>query len=304
MVVREEFLAEGASLNRYSCRTHRKKAGHQSPRGGTADPGEMYLAALRPRSREIRGQLAVRQRSPDVCVASPPRRTHFPPRGCLDRCTAPNENTGTIEAVTVRVATFGALVLLWCVTPLAVQPALDLQAIQEAITIGQSRLESQRARFHAQYRVTVAQAPVDYIDIVTPFRRVVMAAEERARTGERGLTQRQALETLLGRETRVDLRVELTFHPLHTFVGVPAYELELTGVDGRRIEPEVMTPIPRHGLRVEGGPLPPGLSAPLVGGTLVAEFEGRLVADGTYIATLSEGTTLLARATIAFSLIR
>ncbi len=207
----------------------------------------------------------------------------------------------------VRFLIVGALVSLWHATPVCLQPTLDLQAIQDAIIIGQSRLDSQRARFHAQYRVIVAQAPVDHIDIVTPFRRVAMAAEERARAGSGGLTQKQALEMLLGREARVDLHVELTFHPLHTFVGVPDYTLDLMRADGTRIEPELVTRIPRHGPRVEGpfpGPVPTRPATPLVGGTVVAEFDGRILSDGTYVAALREGTTPLARAPLAFALIR
>ena len=36
----------------------------------------------------------------------------------------------------------------------AMQPTLDRRAIEEAIQIGQSRLDAERARFHAVYRIT------------------------------------------------------------------------------------------------------------------------------------------------------
>ena len=73
--------------------------------------------------------------------------------------------------------------LLVTSVPRAYQPTFDLQAVNDAIAIGQSRVESVRLRFHEPYRIRVAQPPVDYVDVVTPFRRVVLAAEERARVG-------------------------------------------------------------------------------------------------------------------------
>ncbi len=60
---------------------------------------------------------------------------------------------------------------------------------------------------------------MDFVDVVTPFRRVVMAAESRARQGDHRFGQRDALE-LLPRSTAgtSTIRAEFTFHPLNTFV--------------------------------------------------------------------------------------
>jgi hypothetical protein len=64
------------------------------------------------------------------------------------------------------------------------QPALDARALADAIAIGQTRVESQRARFHQPYRIPVNRPPVDYIEVVTPFRRVALAAEAAHRLPE------------------------------------------------------------------------------------------------------------------------
>jgi len=51
----------------------------------------------------------------------------------------------------------------------------DLRAIDEALALGQSRDEAVRRRFHQPYRISIGRPPVDYIDLVTPFRRVELA---------------------------------------------------------------------------------------------------------------------------------
>ena len=78
----------------------------------------------------------------------------------------------------------------------AVQLTLDRRAIEEAIYIGQSRIESERTRFHVPYRVRVTQPPVDWIDVITPFHRVELAAETNARSGGRMFGQREAMDAL------------------------------------------------------------------------------------------------------------
>jgi len=182
----------------------------------------------------------------------------------------------------------------------AMQVSLDQRAIQEALDIGNTSIERTRARFHADYRFVVGRAPVDFIEIVTPFRRLVIAAETRARTGTRMFGQREALEALKPDPERVDLYVELTFHPLNTFVGVPGYGVMLkpTRPGALPIRPSAIDRIPRFGPRVDGQtvyrplpyPIPPRVPSggePLSGGTLIAAFDGRLLdPEGAYDAVV------------------
>jgi hypothetical protein len=203
----------------------------------------------------------------------------------------------------------GALVLLGWTNTAAVQPALDTRALDEAIWMGQSRIEQQRARFHAPYRVHAGQPPADYLDVVTPFRRVVLAAESRARAGERLFGHRQALEVLEPYPDRLDLVVELTFHPHHTLVGVPAYDVVLMS-GGRDVQPREVERLPRYGPRIDGPRLPdapaaPGHALPLTGATVTASFDmGMLDVEGSATALLVDSGAVIARVAIDFGALR
>lgn len=197
----------------------------------------------------------------------------------------------------------------------AYQQTLDLPAINDAMAIGQSRVESVRVRFHAPYRVRVAQVPVDYVDVVTPFRRVVLEAEARARIGDRRFGQREALALLADRADQLELFVELTFHPQNTFLGVPPYDVHLTAAGTtQEIPARAVNRVPRYGARVEDTPFPyayptvptpPAGSQPLLGGTLVVQFDTRtLSATGLYDVVVGEKGKAVARLTINLATLR
>jgi hypothetical protein len=206
---------------------------------------------------------------------------------------------------------FGACTLtMWFIGALAaMEPALDPAAIQEAIAIGQSRLSQERDRFHAPYRVVVSSAPIDFVEVVTPFRRVVLEAQNRAAIGDRMFGQRQAVAALDAAPHRLDVNVELTFHPLNTYVGVPEYAVVVVRPqDPTPLAPLATDRIPRFGARIEGPPQPTavptgpvfrGGSQPLLGGTIVAQFNAtRLDPNGVFDVLIREGRQELARARV------
>jgi hypothetical protein len=192
--------------------------------------------------------------------------------------------------------------------------SLDLRAVDEAIAIGQSRDDRVRQRFHQPYRITVGRPPFDLVDVVTPFRRAELAAEERARSGGGLFRQREALAVLAEHGDTLELFVEATFHPQNAFVGVPRYAVTLTRPDQQgRIEPRREQRIPRFGPRVDGiPPLPypirPSLPAggqPLAGGTVIASFDGqRLDSRAAYEAVIGEGGKELARVRLDLARLR
>jgi hypothetical protein len=208
----------------------------------------------------------------------------------------------------------------WSAAPRAIQAALDTRALQEAVAIGQSRLTGERERFHAPYALMVAKAPVDYVDVITPFRRIVLAAQAQAEIGNRSYGQRDALETLAAAPDILEFDIELTFHPLNTYIGVPDYRVALVPPGGTtpRIEPESLDRIPRFGPRVSGMPLPharPGGlipaqgrdrgGQPMLGGTVVAQYDlMALDANGRYDLMISEAGTELARVRIDLERLR
>jgi hypothetical protein len=171
----------------------------------------------------------------------------------------------------------------------SLEATLDSRALGDAVAIGQSRIDSTRDRLHAAYHIGVNRAPIEYIEIVTPFRRVVLDAETSAREGRRLYGQREALAALGSNPERVDIVVEMTFHPQNTFVGVPGYTVfvQPDGPDDKddpRLRPIEIARIPRFGPRMEqtyltypytAGGILPNLSQPLLGGRLVAVFDGR-----------------------------
>jgi hypothetical protein len=197
----------------------------------------------------------------------------------------------------------------------AFEPSLDPRSLADAIDLGQSRIDDLRSRFHAAYHVEVMQPPVDYIEMVTPFRRIALDAEARTRAGERLYGQREALATLGDNPSRVDVVVELTFHPLNNYVGVPAFTVSLVPTGGRPIEPRTIGRVPRFGPRLSGMLLPypyvtnsappPQGSQPLLGGSIVATFDGTaLDARGTYVVLIRDSGKDVAKATADLARLR
>lgn len=198
------------------------------------------------------------------------------------------------------------------------QLPLDPRAIDDALRIANSSLETTHVRFHADYRVPVNTPPVDFISIVTPFRRVTLAAETAVRQGRRMLGQREALAALQPDPDRVEVFVELTFHPHNTFVAVPGYSIELQPASfrGASIPVDSIDRLPRFGPRLEdrwypfpypytvGAPVPTG-SQPLLGGTLIGRLSGgQLDPNGIHAVVVKDGTKELARARVDFAKLR
>jgi hypothetical protein len=181
----------------------------------------------------------------------------------------------------------------------AMQPTLDRRAIEEAIFAGQTRFDAERTRLHATYRLTVSRSPVDWIDVITPFYRVALAAEGRARLGDRVFGQREALAALNAAPGLLELLVELTFHPQNVFVGVPAYDVSLMRAQDTPIKAQYINRYPRFGPRSDAGtPALPnpnaapilGSGQPMLGGTMVVQFAaGAFEPNGRYDVVIAEG---------------
>jgi hypothetical protein len=196
---------------------------------------------------------------------------------------------------------------------------LDHVAIQDALTIANSSLEATHRRFHADYHFPVNAAPVDFVSIVSPFRRLVLTAETEERLGRRMFGQREALAALHPDPDRFEVYVELTFHPHNTFVGVPDYTIELEPLSfrGPSIAPDALDRLPRFGPRIDEpwypfpyphpvGPNAPASGAePLTGGTLVARIAGaQLNPKAVYAVVIGDEKRVLARARVDLARLR
>ena len=205
-----------------------------------------------------------------------------------------------LVAVVVGCLAYGA------VSPHAVQLALDRRAVEEAIYIGQSRIDADRTRFHVPYRVRVVQPPIDWIDVITPFHRVELAAESNARRGGRMFSQQEAIEVMKDAVNQIDLLIEMSFHPLNTFVAVPLYQVQIVLPGGRRVEPKRVERFPRLGPRAESAsPTLPGslpqyaTGQPVVGGTILAPLDGSALDPNQRIDVIVlDGKTELAKVSI------
>jgi len=222
--------------------------------------------------------------------------------------TGPPNTHPCYDSLMVRCLAAICLIAALSTSSGAVQMTLDERAITEAISIGQSRIDRERVRFHQQYRLTVKRVPVDWVDVITPFHRIVLAAEAKARAGNRLFAQREARAALNEAPGQITLVLELTFHPLNNFIGVPDYEIALLGAKGDRVQPDRVDRYPRSQPRVDTLtpelPIPgaaPVLSRgePLLGGTLVVPFSAtRLDPLGRYTVLVAEKGAELVRVPI------
>ena len=213
-----------------------------------------------------------------------------------------------------RIASVLVMLAVSWTAPRAVETNLDLRAIEEALALGRTGIAVERTRFHDPYRVYVAKAPVDYFEVITPFRRIVIAAQGRAAIGDRGFGQRQALDIIATAGERLDIYIELTFHPLNTLIGVPAYEIALIGSQGTRLGSQTLDRVSRWTPRVDGlppaVPTPGGIvvaprSQPLLGGSVNAGFDLRsLDPKGSYEVVIVEEGEERARAKIDLGKLR
>jgi hypothetical protein len=195
---------------------------------------------------------------------------------------------------------------------------LDHVAIQDALTIANSSFESTHRRLHADYRFQVNSVPVDFVSIVSPFRRLVLMAENAQRLGRRMFGQRESLAALQPDPDRFEVYVELTFHPHNTFIGVPDYTIELEPMTyrGPTVAPAEIERLPRFGPRLDDtsypfpypypvSPRTPAGGEPLRGGTMIARFPGsRLDPKAGYMVIVRDGTKELARTRVDLGRLR
>jgi len=195
------------------------------------------------------------------------------------------------------------------------EPVLDRRAIEQAIFLGQSRFDAERARFHSGYRLVVARPPVDWIDVITPFYRVALAAEAKARLGDRVFGQREANAALGAAPNLIELVVELTFHPLNNYVGVPAYVMTLNRGQEKPIAAQSTNRYPRFGPRTETGGMPAlpnpnaapilGNGQPMLGGTLIVQFAADAIdPKARYDIVMTDGGKEISRTGVDFGRMR
>ena len=105
--------------------------------------------------------------------------------------------------------------------------------IAQALNIANGS-DATRALFHAPYHVAVDDPLIEHLEIITEFRRFVLAAEDQLKAGNwmmarggfdpKGRTLKDLLRPLAG---QVSIRARLRFHPQNNYVTLPAFDILL-----------------------------------------------------------------------------
>ena len=103
---------------------------------------------------------------------------------------------------------------------------IDRRTVERALALGRAS-DRERAQFHARYVYPVTSPVVDRVEIITEFRRVMLASEEQVRMGNRQFGLREALPLLQPWRGRVAIIAHVRFHPHNTFIEVPPYEVSV-----------------------------------------------------------------------------
>jgi hypothetical protein len=169
----------------------------------------------------------------------------------------------------------------------AIATVLSEKDIERALKLAQEP-EQKRAQFHAAYVVRVNDATVEHIEVVTEFRRYVLATEEQLRLGNWLFARsvRDAQEKLRPWRQRVSLVARLRFHPQNTLMGIPPYEIAIGGPDLAPLD-VVRTPIT-------------ALNAPLMGATIEAVFNAVPVGQTVRPVSVSLAARVVASVAIDF----
>jgi hypothetical protein len=103
--------------------------------------------------------------------------------------------------------------------------------ITRAVAVANSAANA-RARFHAPYILAVSDPMIERLEVITEFRRFVLASEEQTRLGRwmvarggydlKGRTLKDMLKRWHG---QVSVKARLRFHPHHRYSGVPLFDI-------------------------------------------------------------------------------
>jgi hypothetical protein len=115
----------------------------------------------------------------------------------------------------------------------AVTETLDERDIARALNIANSG-ETARVAFHAPYVLVPGEPTIEQLEVITEFRRFVLAAEEQLKAGnwmlgrggfdQKGRSLKDLLRPSAG---QVSVRARLRFHPQNTYVEMPPADILL-----------------------------------------------------------------------------
>ena len=182
----------------------------------------------------------------------------------------------------------------------AVTGVLTERDIAHALSIA-SGSEANRALFHAPYLVDVDDPLIEHVEIITEFRRFVLAAEEQLKRGNwmmarggfdsKGQTIKDVLQPLGG---QVSVRVRLRFHPQNNYVTLPAFDILLG-------EPTLLAIDTSRTPQVTPATGEPGTRDVINGATIEVFYNAPTIGDRSLPVRLLFESSEIARVVIDFS---
>jgi hypothetical protein len=163
-----------------------------------------------------------------------------------------------------------------------VELPLSTSQVAEAVRIGSSDVDV-RNRFHAAYRHALRGPLPGDLELITPFRRVVLMTEERVRQADTGWNAAKATLALGASRSHLSVVLDLRFNPQNAYRTVPALESVLLSPDegGAPVLAIETLSAPRY---VAGQPAPPG--TPVLGARVESVFDvSRLQPRGRYLVS-------------------
>lgn len=159
--------------------------------------------------------------------------------------------------------------------------------------------EAARTIFHAAYRIPTGDPTIELFEVVTEFRRFVLAAEHALQSGNwmmarggfdaKGRSLKDHLRPLSG---QVSIRARVRFHPLNSYTTPPAMDILLG-------EPTLLAINALRTPHVTTGE--PGTRDVITGATIETFFNAPTIADRVLPVRLVFDGKELARARVDFS---
>jgi len=200
-----------------------------------------------------------------------------------------------------RALAIAAAALVSTAQPGAIELLLTNADLGRAIALARwPRTDADRAQFHRRYLFDLDDPPVDYwaatqIEVITPFRRVELMAEEHARANDlwgRGGV-RDVEEAIRPWRDRVSVVVQLRLRADKPYIGgVPPID---AAVDGAASAIDVRRDVLYANC---GGDT---THCPVVGGTVDFVFDAAAIGQATRLVRIVWNGKELARATIDFA---
>ena len=201
-----------------------------------------------------------------------------------------------------RGASAALLVMLWVPAAAAVTVSLTQSDTRRALRLGDGA-PAARAEFHAPYIIKVRNSIIHEIQVLTEFRRTVMATEDALKRGDwavakgaRSLNGQGIDDVVKPWRGKVTLVATLQLDALHTYVAVPNCEVMMGGMPvvaslDRRATPRSSLPYSSRGT----------MTTSLVGAVIEADFDSAAVGQTSRDAVVICDGRDVARTPIDFS---